>query len=331
MRHSGSWTLLVADPNSLRRDKILRAHVGRPGMQVIGASSLNEAYRQTEALLPQKVLLAAEFAQMREFPGLDSLFKMIGTEVVIHGEDSAPPPPPVARPAAAPQPHVPPLARLERSPRPASPTRPAIATDPDSAPDLIGIGASTGGIVAIEDVLARFPADCPPTLIVQHIRPGFAESVVRRLDGMMAPKVVPAVDGTDLRRGHVYFAVEPGRHLTVIQRAGLRVRLNNDPEVCGHRPAVDVLFTSLAQLTGHYKVAGALLTGMGADGAEGMALLRRGDGFTVAQDKATSIVWGMPQAAIQRGAASAVLPLDRIAAALLTCKAPAAREESGLT
>ncbi|NYS25720.1 chemotaxis protein CheB [Rhodobacteraceae bacterium 2376] len=336
MRNSGPWTLLVADPNSLRREKILQAYADRPDIRAVGAASIGEAYRQTEALLPKRVSLASEFAQMREFPGLDSLFKMIGAEVVIHGNalsgvmPMAVPPARARANARRTALHHAGAANPEHAPGPA-PAGPAIGLqgDPGHGPDIIGIGASTGGIVAIEHVLAGFPADCPPTLIVQHIRPGFAEGVVRRLDRMVAPRVVAATDGADLRRGYVYFATEPGRHLSVIQRAGLRARLSDEPEVCGHRPAVDVLFTSLAKVTGRFRIAAALLTGMGTDGADGMALLRQGDAFTIAQDKATSIIWGMPQAAIQAGGAAAVLPLDRIAAALLRCKAPAARTESG--
>ena len=167
----------------------------------------------------------------------------------------------------------------------------------------------------------------PPTLVVQHIRPGFADGLVRRLDRIVAPRVVGAIDGGAIHRGHVYVATDSERHLGLISRAGLRARLLDAPEVSGHRPSIDVLFDSLAQLGGRHRISACLLTGMGADGADGMVNLRANGAYTIAQDKETSVIWGMPQAAIQRGGAAVVLPLDRIAPALLAGRAALSRVE----
>lgn len=205
-----------------------------------------------------------------------------------------------------------------RAPVQPMPALPPQTTRNQKRPDILAIGASTGGIAAIEKILATFPADCPPTLVVQHIHRGFAEGLVRRLDGLVKPKVMTGEDGMELKTGQICFATADDRHLTAISRAGLRVKLVDGPEISGHRPSVDALFESLAALSDRFRIAACLLTGMGADGADGMAKLRLNGAFTIAQDKDSSVVWGMPQAAILRGGADAVLPLEHIADALLT-------------
>lgn len=180
---------------------------------------------------------------------------------------------------------------------------------------MILIGASTGGIAAIETVLSAFPADCPPTLVVQHIRDGFVPGLVRRLDNCCRPRVVEAMDGLRLRRGTVFFAADTTRHLTVTGLSAPRCTLLDAPPRHGHRPAVDPLFESAQSWA--RQVSAAVLTGMGADGAAGLAALRRAGAHTIAQDRQSSVVWGMPRAAVEAGGAAEVLPLDRIGAALL--------------
>jgi two-component system chemotaxis response regulator CheB len=192
--------------------------------------------------------------------------------------------------------------------------------DPGTAdsrlPDMILIGASTGGIAAIETVLASFPADCPPTLVVQHIREGFVSGFVQRLNTRCRPRVVEATDGDRLCRGTVYLAADAERHLVVAGQTTPRCQLLAAAPRHGHRPAVDPLFESALPLA--RGVAAALLTGMGSDGAQGLGALRQAGAHTIAQDRETSIVWGMPRAAVERGAAAQVLPIDRIGAALLS-------------
>jgi len=182
--------------------------------------------------------------------------------------------------------------------------------------ELIAIGASTGGTQAIEMVLSSLPADMPPIVIVQHIPPVFSAAFARRLDATCRLQVREARDGDPLQRGTALVA--PGDyHMTVERNAsGLTARLNRGDKVCYQRPAVDVLFHSVARLAGK-RAAAALLTGMGKDGAEGMLALQKSGAFTIAQDEATCVVFGMPREAIRLGAASRVVPLSQIASSLL--------------
>jgi two-component system chemotaxis response regulator CheB len=180
---------------------------------------------------------------------------------------------------------------------------------------LIVIGASTGGVSAIETVLTDFPRDCPPTLVVQHIRAGFIEGMIARLDARCAPRIAAAQDGQALRRGEVLVAADSDRHLVLQGKDAPRIRLLEGAPRHGHRPSVDALFESVAPLG--RVVSAALLTGMGADGADGMGRIRAAGGATIAQDEASCVVYGMPRVAVEAGAASRVLPLGRIAGALL--------------
>jgi len=192
---------------------------------------------------------------------------------------------------------------------------PAIASL-DSTHKVIAIGASTGGTQAIEAVLRRFPVDAPATVIVQHMPEHFTLSFAKRLDSICAMSVREARDGDVLAPGLALVA-PGGKHL-VIQASGARwvARVKDGPKVHHQRPAVDVTFQSLARCAGRNVVA-ALLTGMGADGAKGMLALRDAGAHTIAQDEATSVVWGMPREAIKLDAATEVLPLHDVANGLL--------------
>ncbi len=176
------------------------------------------------------------------------------------------------------------------------------------------IGASTGGIRACEQVLSGFPADSPPTLLVQHIPAGFSQRLVYRLDRICEASVTLARDKLPLRRGQVVVAPGGESHLEVETGRDLRCRLVTSPPQTGHRPSVDVLFHSAAQSGA--AVVCALMTGMGRDGAEGMLSILKNGGRTIAQDQETSTVYGMPRAAVDIGAAEYILPLNRIAPAL---------------
>jgi len=178
---------------------------------------------------------------------------------------------------------------------------------------LVAMGASTGGVEALHHVLKRFPANCPPTVIVQHINGQFASAMARRLDEQCAPKVQLAEADMPLRPGHVYIAPGNERHFTV-RNGGDRIigRLRPGDLVSGHRPSIDMLFNSVArELPG--RGVGVLLTGMGADGAHGLLAMRKAGCPTIAQDQATCVVYGMPKVAAEIGAAKYVLGLPRIA------------------
>ncbi len=185
---------------------------------------------------------------------------------------------------------------------------------------LIAIGASTGGTEAIKDVLVGMPPDAPGIVIAQHIPKAFSTPFAERMNRSSPMTVYEAQDGQQIRPGHVYIA--PGdRHLMVV-RSGARwiCRLDDGSPVNRHKPSVDVLFRSVAQQAGHNAI-GILLTGMGRDGARGLKEMRDAGSPTIAQDEATSVVWGMPGSAVEIGAAAEVLPLPRIASRALALAA----------
>jgi two-component system chemotaxis response regulator CheB len=183
---------------------------------------------------------------------------------------------------------------------------------------IIAIGASTGGVQAIGQLLADFPPETPGIVIVQHMPGGFTAAFAARLDSdpKIALKVIEAGPNELIRPG-VALIVPGGAH-GLVRRSGTgyRVELVNGPPVSRHRPSVDVLFRSTAQAAGP-NAAGVILTGMGDDGALGLRELHDAGGWTIAQDEATSVVFGMPREAIRRGAVRQVHPLDRIAGALV--------------
>ncbi len=194
------------------------------------------------------------------------------------------------------------------------PAAPAPAARERIENGIIAIGASTGGVEALHHVLRRFPQDCPPTVIVQHINGSFAAAMANRLNEQCAPRIQLAESDMVLRQGHVYIAPGNERHLTVRQGTDGKVYSRLRPgELCsGHRPSIDMLFNSVAaELPG--RAVGVILTGMGADGAQGLLAIRNAGCPTIAQDQATCVVYGMPKVAAELGAATHVLGLPRIA------------------
>jgi two-component system chemotaxis response regulator CheB len=180
---------------------------------------------------------------------------------------------------------------------------------------LIVIGASTGGVAALRQLVPALPAGLPPIAIVQHISPAFSRAVAERLAEMSAVRVREAGDGEPLLPGECVIA--PGDvHLAIEHRGGFRTRLVRSPPLHHCRPAVDVLFRSAAEAAGAHVVA-ALLTGMGSDGAIGMQAIRAAGGTTLAEDASSCVVYGMPKAAIELGVVDRVVPLDRMAAAVV--------------
>lgn len=193
-----------------------------------------------------------------------------------------------------------------------------------STDSIIAIGASTGGTEAIKEILMAMPVSAPGTVITQHIPAAFSAQFALRLDKVCAMKVCEAQDGQQILPGHVYIA--PGNRHLLVTRDGARYhcKLNDGPMVNRHKPAVDVLFRSTAQSAGA-NAMGVLLTGMGDDGAQGLKELHDAGAMTIAQDKDSSVVWGMPGSAVKLAATDSVLPLDMIADALLSNKLTADR------
>ena len=181
---------------------------------------------------------------------------------------------------------------------------------------LIAIGASAGGTEALRVVLEGMPADAPAVVITQHLPATFSTAFAERLDRHSAMAVREATDGEAVLPGHAYLP-PGGKHLRVIRDgARWRCRIDDGPPVNRHKPAVDVLFQSVAQSAGANAI-GVILTGMGDDGARGLLQLRQAGAPTLVQDEATSVVWGMPGAAFKLGAAEEQLPLEKIAERLL--------------
>ena len=219
-------------------------------------------------------------------------------------------------------------ANIRRGPPAASDATMAALVPSDRAPSMdasgasrlqpraiIGIGASTGGVEALRTVLSQLPAAMPPIVIAQHMLPGFTGPFAKRLDSLCALSVEEARDGQRAQPGCVYIA-PAGTHLVVrAQGNGYRLVLNDEPPVNRHRPSIDILFQSLAAAAGQY-ATGLLLTGMGADGARGLLAMRGQGALTIAQDEATSLVFGMPKQAIALGAAREVLGLPAVAGRL---------------
>ncbi len=192
----------------------------------------------------------------------------------------------------------------------------ALATLQFKTNSVLAIGASTGGTEAIKEVLVRMPENCPPIVITQHIPPVFSTSFAMRMDRTCKINVKEAEHGDKLQSGWAYIA--PGdQHLSVVKKAGgLFCQLDSSELVNRHRPAVDVLFNSLVVACPKATVA-ALLTGMGSDGAQGLLALNQAGAYTIAQDELSSVVWGMPKAAVELNAANEVVRLDKVTAQML--------------
>ncbi len=180
---------------------------------------------------------------------------------------------------------------------------------------VIAIGASTGGTEALKVLLQAFPIDCAGTVIVQHMPETFTRAFAMRLDGLCAISVKEAESNDTVLRGRALIA--PGGHHLLLKRSGARyyVEVKEGPLVCRHRPSVDVLFRSAARYAGQNAV-GVIMTGMGDDGANGMLEMKQAGAFTLAQDEASCVVFGMPNEAIKRHAVDRVLPLQALAGAI---------------
>ncbi|MBY6067801.1 chemotaxis protein CheB [Leisingera aquaemixtae] len=303
-----------------------------PGMKVLLANNLMMAYNQAEAAQPVFAFVEDGFTKLPEFEMMMALFSAMDTRWVSVMDTQG------ATPARKSSPlldvgagifeltksdHPSQFAQYfdmminapRRSPRAAasaSPTRPAAAA---GSKKLILIGSSTGGVEALRSVLVGFPFDCPPTLIVQHTGKNFGTGLVSLLDRICPARVRAAEDGIALEPGHVYIAAGQRRHMGLSSRKPLRLRMKEGPDISGHTPSVDALFTSAVP---HGKnIVASILTGMGQDGARGLLELRKAGAMTFAQDEKSSVVYGMPRVAWEIGAAQQQVSLARMASTLL--------------
>ena len=276
-------------------EKLMRL---RP-MPVVMVSSLTE--RGSEAALRALELGAIDFVTKPRLgirDGLLAYTDLIAGKIRVAAAARILP----KRTAAATAP-VPPEAQLLRSP--------LLSTE-----KLIIIGASTGGTEAIRELLQPLPPDCPGIMIAQHMPPGFTHSFAQRLHGLCRIAVSEAVHGERILPGHAYIA--PGGFHLSLTRSGANyiAVVDQAAPVNRHRPSIDVLFDSAAQHAGKNAI-GVILTGMGRDGAEGLLRMRQAGAYTLAQDEASCVVFGMPREAIALGAASEVVAMQDISQRVL--------------
>jgi two-component system chemotaxis response regulator CheB len=324
--------ILVVDDSVTIRDQV--AHVLRGGeFQIAGAADADEARAQVRAFDPHVLVLDLEL------PGEDGLAYL---STLMLGK----PRPVVVYSATAPQGSERAVRALElgaleiiekKGPldearfiellRAAAASRPRRYSMPPPRPTplpldnlladrVFAVGASTGGPAAIACLLQRLPRGAMPGVVVQHMPAAFISEFVKRLRRVCEADVRQAADGDELTKGVVLIA--PGDRHLIVERDGTRLyaRVTSDPPVNRMRPSVDLLFSSLAQEL-HGAAAGVLLTGVGSDGALGLLRLRQAGAMTICEDVSTASVFALPKEAIDRGAASKVLALDRIAPALL--------------
>ena len=334
--------VLIIDDSALVRRGLSQALAQVPDMEVVGSAS--DAYSARELiaqLSPDVLTLDVEMPRMNGLAFLTRLMRHYPMPVVIFSSRTAAysdtalqalalgaihvveKPGPTSVPAAVTAELVRAIrvaagAQVQRSSNmtPGSLNERQPIAGPGWSGRIIAIGASTGGTQAIECLLREFPADAPGTVIVQHMPELFTASFAKRLDSLCRIDVREASDGEAISSGMALVA-PGGKHL-IVQAigAGWVARVKDGPRVHHQRPAVDVLFQSVARVAG-MNASGALLTGMGNDGARGLLAMRKAGAFTIAQDEATSVVFGMPREAARLNAATEILPLNRIASRLL--------------
>jgi len=327
--------VLIVDDSSTIRNLIRRRLDGDPRIIVVGeASDPFDAREKIKSLSPDVLTLDVEMPRMNGLEFLERLMRlrpmpvvMISTEThrgsaaaieaLALGAIEC-----IGKPAADRLPegflHLADLLVVAARARVREPGPRTIASPPGDFRwngRFVLIGSSTGGVDALETVLKGFPQDCPPTLITQHMPEGFLASFAQRLAPRIAPKLSLAADGAPLLPGQVYLAPGGEAHLMMAPGDPPRCRLVAGPKRSGHRPSVDMLFESASPLAA--RCVAVILTGMGRDGADGMAVLRAGGARTFAQDEATSVVFGMPRVALEIGAAERAVPLSRIAGEIL--------------
>jgi two-component system chemotaxis response regulator CheB len=341
IKTNGPVRVLVVDDSAVMRQLLSSLLSEDPEIEVVGtAPDPHVARERIKALNPDVVTLDVEMPHMDGLTFLRKIMTLRPTPVVmvstltqagaevtlealeIGAVDF------VAKPtdlgnvrnglAAELQSKVKTAARTRVGLRRAAAAQPKLRPQRTGAPleKIVIVGASTGGVEALKTLLMGLPADCPPMLITQHMPPRFTAAFAERLNRECPMAVSEARHEEPIEHGHVYIA--PGsHHLHLARQKGRNICvLSDDAPVSGHRPSVDVLFRSAAQVAGRTAV-GVILTGMGKDGAEGMLEMRRAGAVTLGQDEDSSLIYGMPRAAFERGAVMRQFPLTHMAEAIL--------------
>ncbi|RSC37402.1 chemotaxis response regulator protein-glutamate methylesterase [Agrobacterium sp. FDAARGOS_525] len=342
--------VLVVDDSPTMRGLISAVLKADPEVEVVGqAGNAMEARAAIKQLNPDVVTLDIEMPEMNGLEFLEKIMRLRPMPVIMvsslthRGADASlaaleigafdcvgKPAPGDARPFGDLADKVKAAARSQHAAYRAA--RPEAAAAPQPVPvseyragrKVVAIGSSTGGVEALIAVLQKFPANCPPTVITQHMPPAFTKSFAERLNRICAPVVEEATDGARLQTGKIYLAPGGERHLQIANRSAPCCRLVERDPVNGHRPSVDVLFDSVAELAGRNAV-GVILTGMGRDGAAGLLKMRHAGARTVGQNEKTCVVYGMPRVAYELGAVEQQLPLGSIGEEIL--KLTTARKE----
>jgi len=319
--------ILVASPSPVERSRVAKALSLHPLLEVIEqAADLSQTYTLAEALEPDVVLLAREYMSVPEFDCMKSLFYALETRWLVIGGSTGKKGAPRRSDPAYPAIEVTMTAQevLDRI-REVQAVRAVPGTVSGMSVKrkvaawrqdrVVLIGASTGGVDALLTVLANFPADCPPTAIVQHTGRGFSESLIKLLDRRCAAEVVTAEQGLTLKQGMICVAGGNDGHFRLRGKPTLTCSIASGEAVSGHVPSIDELFLSALPIAD--RVVAVLLTGMGRDGADGMLALRQAGAQTIGQDEASSVVYGMPRAAFEIGAVQSQMALDRIGPEIL--------------
>ncbi|TDW36883.1 two-component system chemotaxis response regulator CheB [Rhizobium azibense] len=338
--------VLVVDDSPTMRGLISAVLSSDPDVNVIGqAGDALEAREAIKKLNPDVVTLDIEMPNMNGLEFLEKIMRLRPMPVIMvstmthRGAEATlaaleigafdcvgKPAPGEPRPFGDLAEKVKAAARTQRQfvQPPAVPVPPVSVADFRVGRKIVAIGSSTGGVEALIAVLQKFPANCPPTVITQHMPPTFTKSFADRLNRLCAPVVEEARDGARLEIGKIYLAPGGERHLQVANASAPSCRLVERDPVNGHRPSVDVLFDSVAELAGRNAV-GVILTGMGRDGAAGLLKMRHAGARTLGQNERTCVVYGMPRVAHELGAVEQQLPLNAIGEEIL--KMTAARKE----
>lgn len=320
--------VLLATPHSLAATRLKSSLRAYPDMSVIGhAEDLTGTFHLAERDNPNIVIIDPDLTISPEFEVMLDLFRSKnirwisiesdtsrrqirrGKDLTRSGLFSISPTLPPDNLAQ----HIRTIA--QRCRRPSSDPIARAAATVGEFRKLILIGSSTGGVEALLQILSEFPKNCPPTAIVQHTGASFTESLVKLLNRSCSAEVMIASDGTEIRSGMICVANPRLGHLGVHSNMPFRCKVMGAAPVSGHIPSVDVLFESSVKLARN--TVGVLLTGMGKDGANGLLEMRNNGAITIAQDKATSVVYGMPRAAFEIGAVEHSLPLNKIASKIL--------------
>jgi two-component system chemotaxis response regulator CheB len=334
---AGPVRVLIVDDSATMRGLITATLRRDPGIEVVGsAADPHEARAAIKALNPDVITLDIEMPNMDGLEFLEKIMRLrpmpvvmlstltqTGAEATLRalelgavdcmakplslaGDDVLSDLAERVRLAATAQ--VRPVGEARPAPRPREAYHPTA--------QVLAIGSSTGGVEALLRVISQFPANCPPTVITQHMPAAFTPSFAARLNRATDASVAEAYEGAPLDVGKIWLAPGGAAHLEVVGRTSLRCRLTAGETVNGHRPSVDVLFRSVVQAAGANSV-GVILTGMGRDGGQGLLEMRQAGARTLGQDAASCVVYGMPRVAFELGAVERQVSLEMMGGAAL--------------